>query len=95
MAATRAQGTRGCGIYRLEGCVAAKLPLIRTPLFSVRIAATGFPMRSWRWTWGDQGITVTCSNCGAVQTLPGFLHVEMFVCQGCGETVEVGGGQVQ
>jgi hypothetical protein len=44
---------------------------------------------------GDQRITVTCLKCGAVQTLPGFLHVEMFVCQGRGEAVEVVGGQVQ
>ncbi len=44
---------------------------------------------------GAEMVTLTCTTCGAVQTLPGFATIEMFVCGECGATVEPGGGTVQ
>jgi hypothetical protein len=44
---------------------------------------------------GGRSVTVTCPRCGAVQMFPGFVDVEIFACQICGEMVEVGGGPVQ
>jgi hypothetical protein len=44
---------------------------------------------------GGEIVTLTCTTCGAVTTVPGFAGVEMFICSECGATVEVGEGQVE
>jgi hypothetical protein len=35
--------------------------------------------------------TATCPHCGALNTFPGFTAIEAFVCQECGEGMNVEG----